>query len=80
LGKPMRNRRRVGWLHWLDARWSLTVSTQLRRGAAEVKVQHRPTRGELVETTLDRVVLDDLASSAPVREFRSYRGRKNYSG
>jgi hypothetical protein len=45
-----------------------------------VKVQYRATRGELVEATLDGVVLDDLASSVPVREFRSYRGRKHYSG
>jgi hypothetical protein len=33
-----------------------------------------------VETTLDRVVVDDVAAGLPVREFRWYKGRRHYSG
>jgi hypothetical protein len=33
-----------------------------------------------VDTTLDRVVVDELAGGLPVREFRRYKGRRHYSG
>jgi hypothetical protein len=33
-----------------------------------------------VDTTLDRVAVDDVAAGLPVREFRWYRGRRHYSG
>jgi hypothetical protein len=33
-----------------------------------------------VDTTLDRVTVDELVDGLPVREFRSYRGRRHYSG
>jgi hypothetical protein len=33
-----------------------------------------------VDTSLDRVMLDELAGGRPVREFRWYRGQKHYSG
>jgi hypothetical protein len=33
-----------------------------------------------VATTLDRVVVDEVAAGMPVREFRWYKGRKHYSG
>jgi hypothetical protein len=33
-----------------------------------------------VETTLDRVVVGDVAAGLPVREFRWYKGRRHYSG
>jgi len=36
--------------------------------------------GEFVDTTLDRVVVDELAGGLPVREFRWYKGRRHYSG
>jgi hypothetical protein len=35
-----------------------------------------PFRGE---SALDRLVIDDVAG-LPVREFRSYQGRRHYSG
>jgi hypothetical protein len=33
-----------------------------------------------VDTTLDRVALDELVAGLPVREFRWYKGRRHYSG
>ncbi|MEV0133684.1 TnsA-like heteromeric transposase endonuclease subunit [Dactylosporangium sp. NPDC050688] len=36
--------------------------------------------GDLVESTLARVVAADLATVGPVREFRWYKGRRFYSG
>jgi hypothetical protein len=34
----------------------------------------------MVNSSLDRVVVDDLAGGLPVREFRWYKGRQHYSG
>jgi hypothetical protein len=45
-----------------------------------VRVRYRQADGEFVETTLDRVVVSDVLTGMPVREFRSYRGRRHYSG
>jgi hypothetical protein len=36
--------------------------------------------GAAVDTTLDRVAVDDLTAAQPVREFRWYEGRRHYSG
>lgn len=33
-----------------------------------------------MDTTLDRVAVEDLAECLPVREFRWYKGRRHYSG
>jgi hypothetical protein len=52
----------------------------VRRGAAAVKVQYRSASDQPVDTTLDRAVLTELASSLPVREFRWYKGQRHYSG
>lgn len=45
-----------------------------------VEVTYRTGAGAQVATTLDRVVLDEVAGGSPVREFRWYQGRKHYSG
>jgi hypothetical protein len=43
-------------------------------------VAYRTGAGADVATTLDRVVVDEVAAGLPVREFRWYKGRKHYSG
>ncbi|HZO64526.1 MAG TPA: TnsA-like heteromeric transposase endonuclease subunit [Kribbellaceae bacterium] len=43
-------------------------------------MRYRRTGGELVETTLGRVSVDELMAAGPVREFRWYKGRTFYSG
>jgi hypothetical protein len=53
---------------------------QAKKGAAAVRVQYRQAAGQVVDTTLDHAVLGELAGSAPVREFRWYRGQPHYSG
>jgi hypothetical protein len=45
-----------------------------------VAVRYRTGTGAEVVTTLDRVMVDDVATGLPVREFRWYQGRKHYSG
>lgn len=48
--------------------------------AAAVKVQYRSATGRQVDTTLDLAVLEELAGSLPVRDFRWYKGQPHYSG
>jgi hypothetical protein len=45
-----------------------------------VAVRYRCADGEFVDSTLDRVPVAEVAKGRPVREFRSYRGRRHYSG
>jgi hypothetical protein len=45
-----------------------------------VSVRHRDGTGEFVDTTLDRVQVADVIEGRPVREVRSYKGRRHYSG
>jgi len=72
--------KRVGSLR-VCSRWQHAhVVEQRRRGAATVRIQYRSGNGEAVDTTLDRVMLDELVGGLPVREFRWYRDRKHYSG
>jgi hypothetical protein len=54
----------------------------LSRGhpTGEVHLRYRRADGEFADTTLQRVVVDDLVAGLPVREFRWYRGRRHYSG
>jgi hypothetical protein len=48
--------------------------------ARQVRVEYRSERRKLVQTTLDRVVADEVVVGLPVREFRWYKGRRHYSG
>ena len=45
-----------------------------------VGLRYRDSRGRFVDTTFDRVPVEEMLAGMPVREFRSYRGRKHYSG
>lgn len=45
-----------------------------------VSLRYRRCDGVFVDTTLDRLPADEVLAGSPVREFRSYRGRKHYSG
>lgn len=45
-----------------------------------VAVRYRCARGDVVDSTLDRVSVAEVADGRPVREFRSYKGRRHYSG
>ena len=47
---------------------------------ARVGLRYRSRLGEVVDSTLDRVTIESLASALPIREFRSYKGRVHYSG
>jgi hypothetical protein len=48
--------------------------------AGEVEVRYRRADGQVVASTLERVSTDEVLRGAPVREFRSYKGRVHYSG
>jgi hypothetical protein len=41
---------------------------------------YRSNAGVVVESSLDRVPVSDVADGQPVREFRWYKGRRHYSG
>ena len=56
------------------------VSIPTRLGPDRVAVAYRTGAAEQVATTLDRVVVAEVAAGRPVREFRWYQGRKHYSG
>ena len=43
-------------------------------------VRYRRADCESAETTLDRVVPDEVIAGLPVREFHWYQGRHHYSG
>jgi hypothetical protein len=45
-----------------------------------VRVRYRAEDGAVVETTLDRVVADEVVRGLPVREFRWHKGQRHYSG
>lgn len=45
-----------------------------------VTVQYRRGDGRVVDAGLDRLPADEVPAGLPVREFRSWRGRKHYSG
>ncbi|MEU6586316.1 TnsA-like heteromeric transposase endonuclease subunit [Nocardia sp. NPDC046763] len=47
---------------------------------SDVAVRYRRGDGSFVDTTLRRLPFDDVLSGRPVREFRSWKGRKHYSG
>lgn len=43
-------------------------------------MRYRTADGTFTETTLDRLPVDEVAEGLPVRDFRSYKGRRHYSG
>lgn len=45
-----------------------------------VEVRYRQADGEFVQTSLDRLIVAEVAAGLPVREFRWYKGRQHYSG
>jgi hypothetical protein len=47
---------------------------------SEVAVRFRGGDGEFVDTTLRRLPVEDVLAGRPVREFRSWKGRRHYSG
>lgn len=49
-------------------------------GVGEIAVRYRRADGVFVDTVLGRLPVDEVLAGLPVREFRSYRGRKHYSG
>jgi hypothetical protein len=49
-------------------------------GAGRVGVRYRRDDGRFADVALDRLAVDDVVAGLPVREFRSYKGRRHYSG
>jgi hypothetical protein len=56
------------------------MSTGGGNPAGRVRLRYRRADGEFADTTLERVVVDDVVAGLPVREFRWYKGRRHYSG
>jgi hypothetical protein len=52
----------------------------LENPAGAIRLRYRRADGEFAITSLERVVLDEVVAGLPVREFRSYKGRRHYSG
>jgi hypothetical protein len=48
--------------------------------AGRVQLRYRRDDGKFADTTLERVVVDEVVAGLPVREFRWYKGRRHYSG
>ncbi|WP_228542606.1 TnsA-like heteromeric transposase endonuclease subunit [Nocardia sp. XZ_19_369] len=79
--------RRVGRLLLLDSGsvvvmnetcYILTGFGALR--SDDVLVRYRNSDGRFVDTTLARLPVEDVLAGLPVREFRSYKERRHYSG
>jgi hypothetical protein len=43
-------------------------------------VRYRRSDGRFTDTSLQRLPVEDVLAGLPVREFRSYRGQRHYSG
>lgn len=59
---------------------SRTDEAQKRIESRTVELRYRQSDGTFTETTLDRLPVDEVAEGLPVRDFRSYKGRRHYSG
>jgi hypothetical protein len=46
--------------------------------SADVGVTYRAGHGGMVDTSLDRVVAEEVLAGLPVREFSWYKGRRHY--
>lgn len=73
---------RAAWLLalGLDRRTILVVPLGAASQIGQVSVRYRSAGGEFIDTTMDRVSVEEVAHGQPVREFRSYKGRRHYSG
>ena len=47
---------------------------------ADIAVRYRNGDGGFVDTTLRRLPVEEVLAGLPVREFRSWKGRRHYSG
>ena len=59
---------------------SVPVGGAPARTENDVVVRYRGSDGGFVDTSLDRLPVDEVLAGLPVREFRSYKGRRHYSG
>jgi hypothetical protein len=50
------------------------------RDEQDVVVRYRRSDGRFTDTSLQRLPVEDVLAGLPVREFRSYRGQRHYSG
>jgi hypothetical protein len=58
----------------------ICVPAGVRPQADRASVRYRDATGEFVDTSLAGVQVTDVIEGQPVREFRSYKGRRHYSG
>ena len=49
-------------------------------GTGSVSARYRRQDGRFVDMTLQQLDIGDVIAGLPVREFRSYKGRRHYSG
>jgi TnsA-like endonuclease N terminal len=56
------------------------MSSSFGNPAGRVQLRYRCPDGVFADTTLERVVVEDVVAGLPVREFRWYKGRRHYSG
>lgn len=63
--------------HWSDVLFTEDVCVP---PGSDVTVRYRRGGGVFVDTSLDRVSVDDVLAGLPVREMRWFAGRECYSG
>ncbi|MBW8736241.1 MAG: TnsA-like heteromeric transposase endonuclease subunit [Streptomyces turgidiscabies] len=63
--------------HWPDVLFDENACVPL---SSDVTVRYRRGNGVFVDTSLDRVSVDDVLAGLPVREMRWFAGRECYSG
>ncbi|MDT3440880.1 MULTISPECIES: hypothetical protein [unclassified Pseudofrankia] len=56
------------------------MSTDLGLRTRRMRVRYRTDDGAVVDTTLDRLTVDEVAGGLQVREFRWRKGQRHYSG
>lgn len=63
-----------------SGRSSILCMSAVRPRPGRVSVRYRDATGGFVDTTLAQVQVTEMIAGRPVREFRSYKGRRHYSG
>jgi hypothetical protein len=58
----------------------IVLADHLPVEASDVVFRYRRSEGEAVDATVGRLPVDEVLAGLPIREFRSWRGRKHYSG